>query len=340
MDVLYCFDEGYARVVATSLVSLLEHNFDVRLHLFKVSELEPDTYNKFDKLFNKYVCEKTFYNVEPQMKIFKEIFKQREVNIGMFARLLASSILPRDLDEVLYLDGDTLVRSEINLDDFRSTYDYISGVYDVSLPPMGVKEKLNLGQRDIYINSGVLYINLLQWRKEKIEEKIIEFLKENPDVTLFDQDVINYVCANKIHLVPLKYNMTFLVSELPYKFAKQIFEVSSFYFYSKKDLKEAQKQPCIIHFAGEVLGKPWTDISYIRYTEEWRKIDQRTPWGNEEYLKRKYSNKPIVAIYKKMCEKVINIFYQKKNYGMVSFLYRLLYMIPHKLMIKKNRDNI
>lgn len=337
MDVLYCFDEGYSRVVATSMISFARFHENTTFHMFTLGPIKRTTSDEMKRIADKYHSSVTFYNVTNELMKYKELYQDRDFNLGMLARLLASECLPETVDTLLYLDGDTLIVSELNEDDLNPKEYYVLGVYDNSLPPMGVKRSIGFEKNELYVNSGVMVINLKKWREYRFDKLFYNFFSSRPNVILWDQDAINYLCKGHIGLLPLSYNLTFITQEIPYEESKKLFEPYTYNYYSKEDFEIAQKNPKIIHFAGEVLGKPWTNVSYIKFTNEWREIDKETIWGTQPYYERKYANTQIKTIYKKFCERLIADAYAKKNYGRVCVLYNFLYKIPHRLQSLSRR---
>lgn len=331
IDVLYCFDENYAKVAAVSILSLLEHHKDLVIHVFTVG-ISDDTREKFEKWLRQYSVPIYFYNINDKVRKYKEIFIRRKVNVGTFGRLVAPSILPNTIEKLLYLDCDTIVLSELDeMINLPLTEDYLAGVYDMALPPVNVKGNLGFDENDVYINAGILYINMKLWRENNLEQMFYDFCREHPDAIFYDQDAINYVCHDRIYLLPARYNMTFITSELPLREAKRVLDTHTFELYSSEEYTNSQENVCIVHFASEIFGKPWFDVSNIRFADKWREYYAKTPWASRGFMKRKYSNNTIIGIYKKYCEKIITYFYLKKKYGAVVTLYNILYKFTHKI---------
>jgi len=128
------------------------------------------------------------------------------LGISMYSRLFISKILDDDINKLIYLDADTVVNGtlvdliNIDVDDF-----YVGGVLDFS----GDNNKKNIGmdKNHIYINSGVLLINLDKWRKNNVENYFIEFIRSSKNKKFInDQNAINKIFENKILDIDLKYN--------------------------------------------------------------------------------------------------------------------------------------
>jgi lipopolysaccharide biosynthesis glycosyltransferase len=113
----------------------------------------------------------------------------------------------------------------------------VGAVYDnyVRLQPgIGIIEENN------YFNSGVLLLNLSVWREQKITEKTIDFLNQNPQkIKYVDQDGLNAVLKNNWMHIDKKFNLIY--SYIPEAL-------------SLKDLEEFLDDKVILHFT---LNRPW-----------------------------------------------------------------------------------
>lgn len=331
MDFLYCFDENYAKVAAVSMLSLIRNNENVRIHAF-VTDVTKETQNIFEKWLSDYSVSISFYKTDDLLKDYASVFSNRKVNVGTFGRLLSASVLPDSVNRIVYLDCDTLVVGNLEeLSDLSMGDNLFAGVYDMAMPPVGAKENLGHKKDDIYINAGVLVMDMQTWQKEHVEESFLSFCREHPDTLFFDQDALNAVGYGRIKLLPPNYNLTFITSELPYDCAAKLLEPYTTKYYPREVYCDAQKNPKIIHFATEIFGKPWYEPSYIRFADVWREYYKLTPWKNAPIAKRKYSRSKAIGIYKQISESIILLFYRQKNYDTVSELYHLLYQRTHMI---------
>lgn len=166
-------------------------------------------------------------------------------------RLKLSSIT--DLDKVLYLDSDVVVLKDIN--ELYSTD--VSNYYLAA-----VEDKMSFWMRNRimgmspeypFINGGVQLMNLANFRKDNLEDKIFEKLRSNDRYT--DQDVINDICHKKTLSLPLKYNLMLTEGDI--------------YKDRKKELHDARKAPVIIHYT----RKPWVDKS-VELADYWLRYNK------------------------------------------------------------------
>ena len=164
----------------------------------------------------------------------------------MYYRILASYYLPKKVDKILYLDPDLVVINNIeklyntNLDNYYfAAASHIWGMLQTFN-----RIRLRMKNDDIYINSGVMLMNIKLLRKEQNREEVYSFIRKNKNnLMLPDQDVISGLYANKI--LPLDtyvYNMT-------EKLLKQK------YFLPHISERWIKENSVIIHYCGR--NKPW-----------------------------------------------------------------------------------
>lgn len=187
-----------------------------------------------------------------------------------FARLLMGSLLPQEVDKVIYLDCDVMVCTSL------------SGLYGMDLKgdmvgaaeDLGVERLRRLGshpwniENGPYTNSGVLLINLAQWRKENIERQILDYL-QNPKYSLLfeDQDAINFVLAKRIKILDPHWNA-------------QMYWLEKDYNNYPSCYRQALESPFIVHFAART--KPWQwGSGWHKHTLQWRKYFKETGWKLE-----------------------------------------------------------
>ena len=129
---------------------------------------------------------------------FDGIVHDTRVGVSAYYRLKLASMTT--MDKVIYLDSDIVVLGNISeLWNFDINDYYFGAVEDKSSELMSWRA--NLDEGDIYINSGVLVMNLKKFREDNIETLIFDKLKE-ADNNYSDQDVLNDICREKILYLP------------------------------------------------------------------------------------------------------------------------------------------
>lgn len=120
------------------------------------------------------------------------------ISLTSYARLFAGSILPANLDKVLYIDCDIIFNGSIR-DLFNTDLGncLVGGILD-PLISRTYKKEIKIPMSEPYINAGVLIIPLNRWRSEGMEQKFVDFLVANRGkVHHHDQGIINAVCAGR-----------------------------------------------------------------------------------------------------------------------------------------------
>lgn len=214
-------------------------------------------------------CKIQFVNVDSNLfDDYRQIKTHSYITIPAYYRLKLASLLP-DISKIIYFDCDIIVRAGLSklFNEDISGY-ALAGVRDTK------KKQLKLNPN--YINSGVLLLNLDYWRKENVEEKLLNFTKENIDnIKTGDQEILNKCLAGKIKVVEDEWN------------------VQSSNFTNRSSYTN---NPKVIHFVAK--NKPWDGKSYSYHKNEYFKYLQLTPWKLDDKELKK-ALKSTAAAYAK-----------------------------------------
>lgn len=267
-------DDNYVYPTIVAITSIMEHaekdeNYD--FYILLSNSLSYKSKNDILSLQNTYQnCKIKLIDMNEDNKNYKT---SGHITLAAYFRLKLPSLLP-NLEKILYVDVDIAVNKNIaNLYNIDLSNYYIAAVDHPRCNAIGMGRKflISVGIKDnpVYVNSGILLMNLKKMREDSIEEafyKSIEKNKNNKDWRQHDQDIINEVCNGKIKLLPLKFN------------AMQ-------HFYGKyNDLKypipeeewnEAYSDPVIIHYSSP--KKPWKDTN-IPNAKIWWEYAAKTPF--------------------------------------------------------------
>lgn len=161
----------------------------------------------------------------------------------MYYRLEYANFLP-DLARIIYLDCDVVV-----LDDIEKLWNMdlqgkpLAGVGDRA----GLQEKRKCYCPDhIMFNSGVMLLDLDQWRMEGHVEKLAKFWHDNRSWMHFaDQGLLNAYFGKNYTMLPQNWNIINSVYRNP--------AVPG--MYTDEEVQDAIRNPGIVHFTGH--HKPW-----------------------------------------------------------------------------------
>lgn len=168
------------------------------------------------------------------------------------------------LDKILFLDCDMIAVSNVCKLYDTNIKDYLlAGVQD--LTGFTEQRRLNLYKGEYYINCGMLLINIKNFIKYDIQNKLFKYVKYNTEKIMYlDQDPINIICENSIKYLDLSWNLQYIGNSF-----KTDFDTTKF--------KKAILNPKIIHFLGK--DKPWKKDSKIPFKEFYFKYLCISPWN-------------------------------------------------------------
>lgn len=167
----------------------------------------------------------------------------------IYYRIFAARYLPDSVDRVLYLDPDLIVNGSLErlyslpMED----YYFAAASHVGELLSRFNQKRLDMGESDPYINSGVMLMNLERLRLEQDEGEVFRFMQEHRKALMLpDQDVISGLYGSRIYpLNPFRYNMTDRLFNRHAPFEKAL------------NLDWVRQNAVIIHYCGR--NKPWKE---------------------------------------------------------------------------------
>ena len=278
MNILYTFNDKFVPQVAAGIASVCENNRNedsITFYLFvlKVSEINKTRLEEFIHQYNRNVV---FFELQNINRYFDFEIDTSGWNPIVLARLLLDQFLPAEVERVLYLDGDTIVRGSIQ--DLYHT-DMNDKAIGASLEPTySIEKKASIGMNGYpYYNAGVLLIDLQQWRKQGIGKQVLQFYASYKG-RLFsnDQDAINGSQKGRIYTLSPKYNFFNIFDQYSYSFLKSLCD---YQYIEKKVFDDAIQNPVIIHYLGE--ERPWRIVNHHRFKEDYLHYLSLTPWSGQ-----------------------------------------------------------
>ena len=236
-------DKGAIYSTLVSMTSALENNNKEQnllvYHLLLSNNFDMRKISYFESLKNDYDFILNYFQIPP---VFKYIHKKWKNTDTVEYKLLLSLIYP-DIPRIIFLDGDTLIFTDISeMYNLEFNDNYLLGY------PYHTADSLDKWDPDnfkIYVNGGVLLFNIHKIRKDNMDLKLLLFHGVNYTRTnFFEQDSLNYIYKNKIGLLPLKYGV--------YLFGN-IEEYKKEYLYKMRidinltELENAIEKPSIVH---------------------------------------------------------------------------------------------
>ena len=292
---LMASNDGYAPYMGVSLFSMLENNaedFD-RIHIYiidnGISEGNREKLLAQAAAYPHVVT--TFHDLGDSFSAF-----QPKVDNGwdntIYGRFFIDQIIEEGVEKALYVDGDTIVNGSLR--ELMSTdlgENCMAGVRD-ALETQRIAY-LNMGETARYINSGVLLIDLKNYREFEVRKRIIRFVNTfDKRLDYPDQDAISAVCGNKIQILPPKYNFGWYLPErrLKWDYYKANFPYSYEELY--ETVKDNYADVVIFHYFG--VGKPWRRGECApEFKRVWVSYSKRSIWK----LKPRFAGKAQMLKY-------------------------------------------
>ena len=293
MNVAYHSSDSFASVLAVSMVSIMENNKDTDDITFYVLEKQISEGNK-KKLAEMVASYGRKLKLIPMPDMQKDFdFPIARVRkkwiLDSYCRLFLGSILPREVERVLYLDCDTLCHG--NLKDFWNQDlgdNYCGAVTDAVGEHYYDLFEMNKTSR--YCNSGMVLFDLKRWREDNMESKVAEYVRQHNGFVFFmEQSVMNIVLQDKIKILHPQYNTYTLISGLSYSELHSLRHCKR--FYSEKEFSEAKEHPRLIHLTNLFLvkGRPWIEGNEHPYKDFFLRYRSLTPWKDEPLMQQQLS---------------------------------------------------
>lgn len=119
-------------------------------------------------------------------------------SVEIYYRLLAFSLLPQDLDRVLWLDADMIINGNIK-DLYSSDFQEKWAVVCEAVSTTDNQSRLGLSREHCYFNSGMILFHLEELRKNLTEKDVFCCIRQNQEKLLWpDQDVLNILYQGKV----------------------------------------------------------------------------------------------------------------------------------------------
>lgn len=289
MNVVYASNDGYARHLGTSLYSLLDRNWDfAEIHVYVLTlGLSAENQEKLREIAGHFERKISFCNVDDLRERIGYEVDTGGFDISVMLRLFMGDMLPESVERVLYLDCDTVVLQSLKHLWKEDLEGNVAGAVMEPTIYQAVKESIDLGEEDPYYNSGVLLVDLKQWREQDIQGKLLEFWKcKGGKLFASDQDVLNGTLKGQIHTLMPRYN--FFTNYRYFSYGELVRQGKTYRAVTPRELQMAKKHPSIIHYMGD--ERPWVAGNLNHYRRAYDVYLAKTPWAGapKESGKRAY----------------------------------------------------
>lgn len=268
-------DEGFAMPLAVLVRSILNHlspNRCISLYVLDLGLPEPLR----ERLIRSWPAERIgmhWLKVDPTS--LKHLPVWGRMSFATYQRLLMGSILPQELNRIIWLDADAFACTDMAaLWDTPLDGKVIGASQDLVVPFVGSlfgveqHSQLGLAADAAHFNAGVMLVDLAAWRAKGVAERSFEYLARHAGhIWFWDQEALNVVLAGEWKLLDPRWN--------------QIASVAGRWFFTPAHLDDKQYRqvvdsPFIVHWAGSI--KPWKFRSLRRWHRAWFEVLDQTQW--------------------------------------------------------------
>lgn len=280
VDIAFCCDKHMLpglHVTIASLLSTFDRNRSLRLFWLHDGVSEIDLLN-VQRTVSLHDLDVSLQAIEHNVEHRKQ-FTSLHGSFFPYARLDLAQILSSR--KVLYLDSDLIIGTDLSM---LYDYDLIgnvlgapweSGVVGQALDADFLSRELNIPRDTPYFNSGVLLIDLLQWRENQIDKTVDILLeKYGSDCVSHDQSILNILFGNSFTKLPGHYNLEVYAHDRPRK----------------------RIEGCVAHLTG--LPKPWDPFGGLNtYSRIWKQASAIAGVNKQESLTGKFDWSRFVTIF-------------------------------------------
>ncbi|WP_019551907.1 glycosyltransferase family 8 protein [Propionispira raffinosivorans] len=257
IHIAFGIDANFARGMGVCITSIILNNLDknIEFHIF-TDQLHVVDLEKLKQLTTyKNISIKIYYIDANGFKAFPITIAWSQ---AIYYRFIMAKFLCDKVDKVLYLDADILcigsldglIQEDMQGNIILAIEDQVGGLQErITYLSMQSKQ---------YFNSGVMYIDINRWNKEKITDKAIDLLRKYPErYKSFDQDVLNVLLDGKTNFIDRKWN----------------------YIYNLGYMEQALPGNVnLIHFTGDKPWQQWTQHHFM--VKCYEAYSLKSPWNS------------------------------------------------------------
>lgn len=274
INIAVCLDDNFVMQTTVLLTSIGCNKGNEKIVVYAISENELSVATKTIMISE---CDK--YEMQIVFCVFP-ISQRKELqnlkigashwSLAAFLKLYLPIIIPENVEKVIYLDGDIIVRHCL-MELWRADISQyaMAGVMDANqFSPRIVSSLYYDPYKYYYINAGALLLNLVFLRNIGVTNLFDRCMLEHGSTLEYvDQDVFNNVLFDKKLLVSTKFNAQYGC------YIKPELRIDAI---EEENIVELLKDPVIVHFSDRL--KPWHKFCMHPFKKEFDKYLSMTPF--------------------------------------------------------------
>ncbi len=281
INIVFVSDDNYIQHLGVTLTSLLENTErrnDIVTYVIH-DGISLDNESKVKGVSEKYGGKINFIKVNSSM--YKDLALTGHISQASYYKVSIPDLLSDDINKVLYIDCDMIVKGDIATLWSIDIRDYlIAATEDPNCQARN--QALGIPIDHKYFNAGLMLMNLTLMRKEEISSQVFYFLRENKEkIQYVDQDGFNAILYSDWYELPVCWNV------MHYYFNNRYMEE----LLGGKEIEvfqEAVRNPKIIHYTAS--PKPWEFMSTHPLKIEYYNYLSKTGWSNYEPTGKNFAN--------------------------------------------------
>lgn len=317
-DIVLICDDAYAMPTMVCIQSIINHaeiNAKTNVHVCTFNLSEENIW-----AFKKMSTERTAISVHivpPNMieKKIKRISQKTHVTTTALIKLELPNYFS-ELDRVLYLDSDVIVKGSIkSLLNMDIEDVYLAATFDYWVHFNNIRYKFYKDRNEeFYFNSGVMLLNLKKMREDHIPERLWEYKLNSAKTNLMDQECLNVVCHSSVKPLSIKWNFN-----PDFLHADHVKGFNKVYHEEYLNIDQVLSDVRIIHYVGK-KDKPWVYESG-KLRDYWQREFELLDLGSTLNLKSCESKRRNIIV--SSIDKI-------RQYGFIGFVCFIRYSIQKK----------
>ncbi len=295
IDICYASSDEFTIHTGISLLSLLDNNRGgIGRAFFLDYGMTEASQGKLRAICEEYGVECVFIWAKDKLIEIGEQtgIKNFRDSFATYSRAFIDLLMPEDVDTFLYVDSDTAVGGSLApLAEIDMTDKVICGCAGAAFYGHRKDKKDRhpeldrlLTKNSFYIQCGVLWYSLNNWRRFHCRELIMEATKHIEQYPFADQTLINNALPDRYFgQMPLKYNLT--RHNGCDKIALTAYQCGG--FYEKEEILEATHHPVLVHYCGGPMQRPWYEGCLSRQKGLYLRYKERSVWRDVPLLEMK-----------------------------------------------------
>lgn len=213
IPIFFSVNDNYIPYLDVALVSLIKNSS--KDYVYKITILKTDVSEENqNKILKRQAdnIEINFYDVKHIVEPIKEILPDMfHYTLAAYYRLFIETAFP-EYERVVYLDSDIVLLSDIaELYNIDLGDKWVAAAHEQNTerdPLFTDYVKTILGiPPHTYFNSGVMVMNLKEFRKNKVQQRFLTLLTTyNFDCLAPDQEYLNVICKDNVYNLPTGWN--------------------------------------------------------------------------------------------------------------------------------------